>query len=363
MNSYLTRLIARMQKLETYSIQSESNPISYREDILYLDSNENLQLSKTFLKSILDTSVSNTDPRMYSSISYHSLILNLSEYLGIQKDEIVIGSGADGLIELIAGSVMTPDDAALIIEPTFSMYRNLLSAHRRKYRELRLREDFSLDIEKVRESLCGTDEVIFLCSPNNPSGNQFAREDVKTLLESTEGLVLLDEAYVEFASDTLIDLVKEYENLFVLRTFSKAFGLAGLRVGYAVTNENLARTLREKICLPYPVSTLAASVASLLLENITQIDATIEIVKKTRTRLIKGLEKIQGVRVFPSQGNFILIEIPRSASIVAKQLLDLGIKVRIIDRIRKDAYFIRVTIPPIEELERVVRIFKEVLSK
>lgn len=186
---------------------------------------------------------------------------------------------------------------------------------------------------------------------------------MKTLLESTEGLLLLDEAYVEFASETLVDLVKDFENLFVPRTFSKAFGLAGLRVGYAVTNVNLARILNEKIRLPYPVSILASKIASILLEDIEQIEATIEIVKKTRERLTKELEKIPGVSVYPSQGNFFLLELPQSAEIIAQQLLDLGVKVRIINWIREGSNFIRVTIPPIEEFERVVDIFKKVLSK
>ncbi|MGY5880561.1 MAG: histidinol-phosphate transaminase [Candidatus Thorarchaeota archaeon] len=363
MNSYLTRRIAQMQNVEPYSTQSKYNLASNRDDILYLDSNENLQISSAFLRTILNHALSATDPRMYSSSQYRSLILNLSDYLGIQEDEIVIGSGADGLIDLITGSVMTANDTAVIVEPTFSMYRNLLSVHRRKYREVRLLEDFSLDIEKVRESLKGTDEVLFLCSPNNPTGNQFTRDDVKTLLESTEGLLLLDEAYVEFASETLVDLVKDFENLFVLRTFSKAFGLAGLRIGYAVTNDNLARILNEKVSLPYPVSTLASAVASILLENIKQIEATIEIVKKTRERLAKELEKMSGVSVYPSQGNFFLLELPLSAEIIAQKLLDLGVKVRIIDWIREGSNFIRVTIPPFEEFERVVGIFKEVLSK
>ena len=363
MNSYLTRRIAQMQNVEPYSTQSEYNLATNREDILYLDSNENLQISRSFLKTILDSAVSATDPRMYSSSQYRSLILNLSAYLGIQEDEIVIGSGADGLIALIAGSVMTANDTAVIVEPTFSMYRNLLSVHRRKWRNVQLLEDFSLDIEKIRESLRGTNEVVFLCSPNNPTGNQFARNDVKTLLESTQGILFLDEAYVEFAAETLVDLVKEYENLFVLRTFSKAFGLAGLRVGYAVTNDNLARILKDRINLPYPVSALASAVASILLDDVKQVEATIEIVKKTRYRLTKELEKIQEVKVYPSQGNFILLEIPQSASLVAMQILNLGVKVRVIDWIREGSNFIRVTIPPVEEFDRVVGIFKEVLSE
>ena len=335
---------------------------SYQGNILYLNSNENLQISKGFLQSILDDAVNSTDPRMYSEGQYDRLIQKLAEYLGVENNKIVIGSGADGLIDLISGSVMTSNDSALIVEPTFTMYRKVLSVHRRKIREVQLTKDFKLDVDAVRESLQGNDEVLFLCSPNNPTGNQFDRNDVKSLIESTDGLVLLDEAYVDFAQETLIDLVKDYENLFVLRTFSKGFGLAGLRIGYAVTNENLAKTLREQVSLPYPVSTLASSAASILLENLDQVEDAIAKVKLTRTALVKELKKIPGVTVYSSQANFVLLEVSQSSASVAKQILSLGVKVRIIDWIQNDSNYVRVSIPPVEELERVVRVFKEVLS-
>ena len=362
MNSYIARRIAELRTLEPYNVQSDFCPISSQEDILFLDSNENLQISKTFLKSILETAISSIDPRVYPEGQYDRLILNLSGYLDVQETEIIIGSGADGLIDLIAGSLMTSDDSALIVEPTFSMYRKLLGVHQRKIREVQLGDEFLLDIEVLREALQGTNEVLFLCSPNNPSGNQYDRSDVKALLESTEGLVVLDEAYVDFAKETLIDFVKEFENLFILRTFSKAFGLAGLRIGYGVTNDNLAKTLREQVCLPYPVSTFASTVASILLENTKQVEDAITIVKKTREKLSQELRKFAGVKIFPSQGNFILLETTQSSFVVAKRMRELGVKVKIIDWIQSDANYIRVSIPPVDELERVVEVFKEVLN-
>ena len=255
MTSYLARRIAQMRNLEPYMNQCSPIDICELDNILYLNSNENLQISKVFLRTVLENAVECTDPRMYSKGQYSRLVQNLSRYLKVQENEIVIGSGADGLIDLIAGSVMTCSDTALVIEPTFSMYRKVVSVYRKKIRDIRLTEDFTIDIDAIRELLQGTDEVLFLCSPNNPTGNQFDRNDVRALLESTEGLVILDEAYVDFARETLIDLVKHYDNLFVLRTFSKAFGLAGLRLGYAITNDRLAKTLREQVSLPYPVST------------------------------------------------------------------------------------------------------------
>ncbi|MFW9843983.1 MAG: histidinol-phosphate transaminase [Candidatus Thorarchaeota archaeon] len=333
-----------------------------QEDILYLDSNENLQISKTFLKSILESAIDSTDPRMYPEGQYDRLTHSLAEYLNIQEDEVVIGTGADGIIDLFARSMMTSNDSALIIEPTFTMYRKVLSVYHRKIREVLLKEEFKLDVEGVKEELLGRNEVLFICSPNNPTGNQFDRDEVRALLESTKGLILLDEVYVEFARETLIDLVKNYDNLFVLRTFSKAFGLAGLRLGYAVTNDILAKTVREQVSLPYPVSTLASSTASILLENMSQVEEAIIKVKQMRTMLYNELQKFPRVRVYPSQANFILFEVPQSSDSIAKQMLELGVKVRVIEWIKNDGNYIRVSVPPVSELKRVVNVFKEVLK-
>jgi histidinol-phosphate aminotransferase len=291
------------------------------------------------------------------------LIQTLSKYLDIEPDSLVIGAGGDGLIDLVAGPLMSPSDSALIMEPTFSMYRRCLSIHNRSVHSVPLRDDFSMNVEKVRESLKGTDEVVFVCSPNNPSGNQFPRDDILSIVESTEGLIVLDEAYAEFAPESLIHLVDEYENLFVMRTFSKAFGIAGMRLGYAVTNSRLASMIRRYLVLPYPVSTVALTVALLVLQNMKEVQRVIALVKSVRDKLSSELDKLTGLQVYPSVTNFILLKVQQSSVMLAQRLLDLGIKVRIVDWEQNNDNFLRIAVPPVEELEQVVSCFKEVLKE
>ncbi|MGY5853060.1 MAG: histidinol-phosphate transaminase [Candidatus Thorarchaeota archaeon] len=355
---FMSRKVAWMQTLRPYS-QETTTP---QDNLLRLDSNENLLLPVSYLQDILRDAVARTDPRVYSDGSIRQLTDAISEYVEMGSNEIVISAGGDALIELVAGPIMAPWDTALLIEPTFSMYRKCLTVHDRKIRTVSLGEDFSLDVEQVRENLRGTDEVIFLCSPNNPTGIQFDREDVQAIVESTDGLVVLDEAYVEYAPESLVRLVREYDNLFVMRTFSKAFGLAGMRIGYAVTNSRLANTLRKHVVLPYSVSTISLTVARLLLEDTVEISQAVSMVKTVRERLSMELGKIPGVRVFPSVCNFLLLEVQQSAEKLAQRLLDLGIKVRNVDWIHMDGDYLRVTVPPEQELERVVRCFNGVLE-
>ncbi|TFG31401.1 histidinol-phosphate transaminase [Candidatus Thorarchaeota archaeon] len=361
MKSFMERRISDLMTLESYSKQGSSEGNHYQGRLLKLDSNENFQIEESFMKLVMEIAISETDPRVYVSWESSKLLERLSDYLGVDKGKIILGSGADGLIELVTKSIMTQNDCALIIKPTFSMYRSLLCMNRRNFTEVSLGDNFSLDIGQIIAATKGTDEVVFLCSPCNPTGNQFKRRDIITLLQLTEGLVVLDEAYAEFASETLVDLVEEYNNLFVLRTFSKAFGLAGLRLGYAVTNEELARTLRKQVFLPYPISSLTLSIASELLKRIEYVKNSIILVKETRKKLSKELDAIPGVKVYPSEANFILLEISQSSKDVADKLLKLGIKVRIIDWIEDNANYIRVTIPPVTDYARVVESMKEVL--
>jgi histidinol-phosphate aminotransferase len=348
-----------MQTLHPYSVDTlESN-----NEILRLNNNENLLFPALLMQNILRKAATLADPRFYSTIYFQQLLDALSKYLDIEPDAIVIGAGGDALIDLVAGPMMSPCDSALLIEPTFSMYRSCLSIHNRTIQTVFLKDDFSIDVEKIRESLKGTDEVVFICSPNNPSGNQFEREDIQSIIESTEGLVVLDEAYVDFAPESLVSLTKEYENLFVMRTFSKAFGLAGMRLGYAVTDRTLADMLRRYIILPYPVSTMAVTVALLLLENINEVQRVVTLVKSVREKLSSELDKLNGVQVYPSVTNFVLLKVQQSSAILAQRLLDLSIKVRVVDWPQNRFNFLRIAIPPVEELERVLSCFKEVLDE
>jgi histidinol-phosphate aminotransferase len=250
---------------------------------------------------------------------------------------------------------------AVLIEPTFSMYRKCLNAHKRRILSLDLNDDFTLDLDMVQDALDGSNEVVFLCSPNNPSGNQFSRDEVRTLLESTSGFLVLDEAYVEFSGESLVGMTKEYQNLIVLRTFSKAFGIAGLRVGYAVMNRKLAEKTRSTLLLPYPVCTVSLKVAMILLERYEEVSQSRADVQRTREQLCQELRKLPDITVYPSVTNFLLLEVTQPSRLLVESMQQLGIKIRDVEWVNTGRNLVRVTVPPYDELNRVVGCFKEVL--
>ncbi|MEM2564680.1 MAG: histidinol-phosphate transaminase, partial [Candidatus Bathyarchaeia archaeon] len=206
-------------------------------------------------------------------------------------------------------------------------------------------------------------KIIFLCSPNNPTANQFRREDILRLAEEFNGLVALDEAYADFADTTLINEASELDNLMVFRTFSKVFGLAGLRVGYAVAGDRLAKTINERIQMPYSVSITALKAATKILKKIDCVKKFIGELGAERSRLIDALNRMGGVRAFPSQTNFVLFQVDRDSSAVYRALLNRGIIVRNIGKVLRFENCLRVTVAPALMMERFIKGLWEVLCE
>ena len=257
-------------------------------------------------------------------------------------------------------------DEALSINPTFVIYERCVRIQKAEYKSVPLKDDFSLDVDALISSVNPKTKIIFLCSPNNPTGNRFSREDILRIAENFNGLVVVDEAYADFASETLIDLAGELENLIVFRTFSKFFGLAGLRVGYAITNRDLAKTINERFQMPFSASIIALKMATKLLEeeNFKFIEEKALELKVERSRLIKALNNIEGVKAFPSETSFILFHIEDiSSPSVYKALLKRGVIIREIGKVLKFKNCLRVTVAPAEMMKRFLKSLEEVLDE
>jgi histidinol-phosphate aminotransferase len=170
--------------------------------------------------------------------------------------------------------------------------------------------------------------LLYLCSPNNPTSNQMRPEDVETLVKAFPGIVILDEAYGEFADYSFVPRIGEFPNMIILRTFSKAFGLAMLRLGYAVANPELASVVREKAPLPYPVSGFTIRMGIKMLENMSIMQTAVAALLAERGKLIKALNQIEGVQAFNSQADFLLINTEKPADEVYAKLLKQGIMLK-----------------------------------
>jgi len=312
--------------------------------IVKLNANENFFIPKETLAALLTEVIGECDPRIYPQEEESELKKALGQYLGLSPEHIIIGTGGDQIIDLTTRLFLGKDDEVLSITPTFPMYQHSASLQGAKYIEAPLKGDFSLDIQQISSKITTKTRLFFLCSPNNPTANQFRMKEIRSLVEDFQGLVAVDEAYVEFANYSTARWVKELENLIVLRTFSKAFGLAGLRLGYAVSSPELATTLSRKAQLPYSVSSIALRMGLKLLENMEVVNGAVEELRRERARLIKRLNEIDGVAAFDSQTNFVLFQTKKSSSEVFQSLLKRGILVKNVGKILRLYECLRTTV-------------------
>jgi len=367
-NPWLKQIQKDEQMLDSYDIGETIEGLARKLDkkpseILKLNSNENFFMPINLLRSLLREVIEDSDPRIYPRDEYDELKEALGRYVHVSPEQIVIGTGSDQMIDLVSRALLRPGDEALSIEPTFSIYERSVKIQQAIYTPIPLREDFSLDVDKMLASATPKTKLLFLCSPNNPTANQFKLEEIQCLVEEFRGLVAIDEAYVEFAEHSIVKIINEYENLIILRTFSKAFGIASLRVGYAVSNTYLASTLADKFQMPYTVSSIGLRMGLKLLDKIEVIKAVIKELKSERSRLISRLNKIDGVTAFNSDTNFVLISLKKSSNEVCESLLRKGIIVRNTGSILNLKDCIRVSIAPSIMMDAFIAMLREALGE
>lgn len=322
--------------------------------IIKLGSNENpLGPSPKAVQALIDTAPL---ANIYPSADAIELREALSKYTGFPVSNLVAsGPGMDGLLDGLCRLLIEKEDEVIVPTPTFSYYELPAKACGGKPIFVRRNPDFSLNPEKILKAESSKTKIIFLCSPNNPSGNLIPEADLRKILENTNALVLIDEAYVEFAARNLAGLVREYDNLIIGRTFSKAFGLAGLRLGYGIMPEWLVKEY-IRAATPFSVSLPAVKAGIAALSDTNHLRKSIEITKEGREYL---KEKIP-FKVYPSQANFVLVDVaPLKAKAVTENLLKKGIIVRSCDSFREAGNtFIRVTVGTAEQNEKVIKAFE-----
>src|ERR671939_1106062 len=266
-------------------------------DFLKLDANENFMLNKRFISQIALKAAKDTDLREYPSEQFEELYRQLAKYTGIDKKHLAVGNGSDQIIELIL-STIGRGQRVNVFTPTFSYFINRCELHGLTVNRVRLnKKDNTLNKEEFLQSAkqCS---IVYICSPNNPTGNQFDKQSVLEIIAALKDkLVLIDEAYVEFANYSLISYaVFCLKNIIILRTLSKAFGLAGARVGYFISNKRFAEIFRSSIQSPYPLNSLSLTIASTVLSQSQYIKQTIKMIKAERKRVFDQLVKFTGIK-------------------------------------------------------------------
>lgn len=293
----------------------------------------------------------------YPSLASTPLRQAVAQKLGVLPEQVVTGNGSNDLIDVICRTVLNPGDVVAFHQPTFSMIPLFAKENHARLVGVPLREAWTLDPAAL---LAAEAKLTFIVRPNNPTGNAFPRRDVERIVDQASGLVVLDEAYIEFlGGESFVKEIREgRDNLIVLRTFSKAHGMAGLRVGYAVAPLPIAVEL-NKVRGPYRLDALAETAASLALADDKFVQDTVAGVRLERPKLARTLED-RGFRVFRSDANFLFAEPGVDADVLALGLRKRGVFVR--EFVGDLAPYLRVTVGPPAATARLAVALDEVIE-
>lgn len=244
----------------------------------------------------------------------------------VNKNNIFIGAGSDEVIDLLIRGYIEGDEYVMVMNPSYSVYEVQAQINNVSVKSILLNPDFSLNINEIKQNIENV-KIIFLCSPNNPTGTLITATEISQILSFYQGILVIDEAYIEFAGleNSFEKLVKNNEQIVILRTFSKAWGLAGIRIGYAIGNEKIINTLL-KIKDSYNVSQSSQSIAMQALDNVKKLFVRTGKINRLKDELITNLRSLN-IDVIPTSANFILARIPNAAQIY-KQLAEKKIIVR-----------------------------------
>ena len=284
----------------------------------------------------------------------------LAQIKGVKPTQIFLGNGSDEPIDLIIRAFCEPNhDSILITEPTYGMYKVCAEVNAVNVQQVLLTPDFDLDLGEIPNTFDATTKVIFLCSPNNPTGNLLSRDRIVEVLKRFYGLVVIDEAYIDFTkSKSFVNELKKYPNLVVLQTFSKAWGLAGLRLGMCYASEEIISIL-NKIKYPYNVNIRTQELALDALENAYRKDIWVDEILKEKESLARELKKLPLVdKVFSSDANFLLVRV-KDAQSTYQYLMDNKIIVRDRSRVNLCYNCLRITVGTPEENKRLIDALKQ----
>ena len=283
----------------------------------------------------------------------------LSEIKGIPPQNIFLGNGSDEAIDILFRAFCNPgSDNVITVPPTYGMYEVSANINDVEVRKIKLKTDFQLNMEGIAEAIDEHTKIIFICSPNNPTGNSINRDDIETILANFNGLVVIDEAYINYSRQkTFIQELTEYSNLVVLQTLSKAWGLAGLRVGMAFASEEIIEIF-NKVKPPYNINEASQALALQALQNVEQVNSWIKETVAEREKLKSELNTLESVlTIYPSDANFILVKTIKPNEIY-QFMVNRGIIVRDRSKVELCEGCLRITIGTPNENEILIEAFK-----
>ena len=325
-----------------------------------LDGNESPFSLPKDVQEKVDQALKEIEVNRYPDPEAERLINIISRVSESPKDGILIGNGSDELIGMLITTLTSGSGKVLYPNPSFSMYKLTALAMGAQVIETPLDEKIDIDLDATIKLIEEQDpDLIFLATPNNPPGNMYSAGKIDEIISVAKGVVVVDEAYSDFSGYTFLPLVKECENLVILRTLSKV-GFAGLRIGMLFANEDLVREI-NKVRYPYNINSLSQAVSEVVLENHEFVSESIQLIIRERDRVFKALSSIESIVAYPSDANFIFFRI-NDADSLFNQLVRKDILIRNFNRPGRLQNCMRVTIGTPEENDLFLSALTEILT-
>jgi histidinol-phosphate aminotransferase len=345
-----------VRDIRPYSLRLEPAPVK-------LNQNENpwdmpIEIKQETFRRLEDRAWSRYPPFVPSS-----LIKQLAQFSEWTPEGTLVGNGSNELIQALLMVTITEGKRVLISEPTFTLYRQVVTLLGGEVISVPLSPGLSYDVGAMRAaSESFAPDVIIICSPNNPTGCRIADSDLVSLLEASTGLVVVDEAYFEFAGESVVPLLKRHRNLVVLRTFSKALAMAALRVGYLLTAPEIAREV-SKALLPSHVNFFSQTAAEVAIESYqTRLKPTVAAIVAERDRLFGELGRISGLSPVRSRANFMVVRSSVDPRRVFEQLLQRGILIRDVTAYPMLQDYFRVSVGTPNENELLLETLRDIFA-
>lgn len=303
-----------IKNIKPYSSARDEYKDATSESMIFLDANENP----------FENGVNRYPDPQQNDVK--DLLVNIKN---VAKENMLLGNGSDEVLDLIFRVFCEPNkDNIITLPPTYGMYSVLANINAIENKKVLLTEDFQPKVDQILDAVDNNSKILFLCSPNNPSGNSFSTEKVETLLNNFKGLVVIDEAYIDFSEqESWLNRLEEFPNLVITQTLSKAYGLAGIRLGICYASKAVISVLNS-IKPPYNVNELTQQKAFERLNKVAEVAAEIKAIKQEREQLTNALESINFIsNIYPSDCNFVLVKVD-DATKRYNQLIQLGIVIR-----------------------------------
>jgi len=290
-----------------------------------------------------------------------SLNERLAEFARWKSDGVIAGNGSNELIQALLMVTISSGKSVLISEPTFALYRQVATVLGGEVETISLTSALEYDVKALRRTIEERQpDVTIICSPNNPTGCVIEDDELRSLLRTTRGLVVIDEAYHEFAEHSVVPLLNEHENLIVLRTFSKAMAFAALRVGYLLAAPDLVREIRKAV-LPYNLNALSQLAAEVAVENYeTELRPLVQAIISERERLFAELSKVNGLMPVASKGNFMVVKSAADPARIFGELLQRDILVRDVSGYPMLSEYFRFSVGTPEENNQLLKALRDI---